>query len=136
MTPEEKEQDRTLRLAATKLGNIIKGLEDRLDETSEDSYATRNELRDKISQFSQFQEQVIRTTPGKPVDLTAEITDYGYDAEAAASDRMCGLDYVSDYEREKEVYESSMEQIERLIEELKRTGLVVKSGVITVDPPD
>jgi hypothetical protein len=39
--------------------------------------------------------------PGEIVDLTEKIVDYGYDPEAAAGDFMCGLEYVSDFERAK-----------------------------------
>ena len=48
--------------------------------------------------------------PGEIVDLTEKIVDYGYDPEAATGDFMCGLEYVSDFERAKMVYESCIHE--------------------------
>jgi hypothetical protein len=53
--------------------------------------------------------------PGEIVDLTEKIVDYGYDPEAAAGDFMCGLEYVSDFERAKMVYESCIHEIRPII---------------------
>jgi hypothetical protein len=130
------EQDRVLRAAAHDLDGRIQRLHEGLRDTSEDSYATRNELRDEIAQFSHFIHQVRSAAPGKIVDLTERIVDYGYDPEAAASDFMCGLEYVSDSQRAKDVYESCIEQIKPVIENLERSGIRVETGVIAIEPPD
>jgi hypothetical protein len=49
---------------------------------------------------------------------------------------MCGLEYVSDFERAKTVYESSIEQIQPVIESLERAGIRVETGVISMAPPE
>jgi predicted Fe-Mo cluster-binding NifX family protein len=125
-----------LNAVAQEIDSLIHRLDERLADTSEDSYATRNELREEIAQFRQISHEVRSAPLGKSVDLTERIVDYGYDAEAAAADRMCGLEYVSDFQRAIEVYESAIEKIKPLIEKLQRAGIEVKTGVIAVEPPD
>jgi hypothetical protein len=119
----------------------LRGRVDRLDEwlrdTSEDSYATQNELRDEIAQMKQFIHRVEAAIPGgESVNLSRQIVDYGYDAEAAACDRRCGLEYVSDFECAKGVYEDCIWRIKPLIENLERVGIRVETGVIAIDPPE
>ena len=114
----------------------IEGLEERLRDTSEDSYATRNELRDKIGQMNQFMHWVEGPKENVDVvDLTREIVDYGYDPEAAACDRMCGLEHLSDFDRAKGVYESAIFEIQPLIDQLQGAGVSVRTGVVSVAPP-
>jgi hypothetical protein len=64
----------------------------------------------EIVQFGEFLHRVKSAEPGEIVDLTEKIVDYGYDPEAAAGDFMCGLEYVSDFERAKMVYESCIHE--------------------------
>lgn len=114
----------------------IQRLHERLVDTSEDSYATRNELRAEIAQFGRFLHSVKSAEPGEIVDLTRKIVDYGYDPEAAACDHMCGLEYVSDFERAKTVYESCIWEISPIIETLEAAGMRVETGVISMAPPE
>ena len=90
----KEEQNLALRAAEYSLRDHVQLLDARLRDTSEDSYATRNELRDEIVQFKQFIHGLETAIPGKGLDFTRQIVDYGYDPEQAASDRMCGLEYV------------------------------------------
>lgn len=132
----KEEQNLALRAAEYGLRDHVQLLDARLRDTSEESYATRNELRDEIVQFKQFIHGLETAIPGKGLDFTRQIVDYGYDPEQAASDRMCGLEYVSDFERAKTVYESSIEQIQPVIESLERAGIRVETGVISMAPPE
>ena len=111
-------------------GRLHEGLLD----TSEDSYATRNEFRAEIAQFGRFLHSVKSAEPGETLNLTQKIVDYGYDPEAAACDHMCGLEYVSDFERAKTVYESCIWEISPIIENLEAAGIRVETGVISMAP--
>jgi hypothetical protein len=135
---EEEKKTPAAELAAAEkaLDDLIHRRQERLDRASEDSYATRNELWDDIAQFGRFLQSVKSAQPGETLNLTEEIVDYGYDPEAAASDHECGLEYVSDFNRAKGVYESCIWEISPIIENLQAGGIRVETGVISMDPPE
>jgi exonuclease VII small subunit len=132
----KKAPDAELAAAESALDNLIQCRREQLDNTSEDSYATRNELRDEIAQLGQFLQKVKSAELGEVLDFTRKIADYGYDPEAAASDAACGLEYVSNFQRAKEVYESCLDEISPIIENLERAGIRVETGVTSIAPPD
>src|SRR3954462_12176477 len=77
---------------------------DRLNQTSEDSYATRNEATKFINFLGGFSRKIATARPGSMVDLTETVVDDGYDAEeydaeedAAARDG--GVDYRTEADR-------------------------------------
>jgi hypothetical protein len=125
-----------LAAAERALDDLIHRRRDRLDRASEDSYATRNELWDDIAQFGRFLHSVKSAEPGETLNLTQKIVDYGYDPEAAASDHECGLEYVSDFNHAKGVYESCIWEISPMIENLEAAGIRVETGVISMAPPE
>ena len=133
--PAGDEVKKTL-LAERAFDHLIQRLHEDLLDTSEDSYATRNELRAEIAQFGRFLHSVKSAEPGETLNLTQKIVDYGYDPEAAACDHVCGLEYVSDFERAKTVYESCIWEISPIIENLEAAGMRVETGVISMAPPE
>lgn len=125
-----------LAAAERALDDLIHRRREQLDRASEDSYATRNELWDDIAQFGRFLHSVKSSEPGETLNLTEEIVDYGYDPEAAAADHECGLEYVSDFNRTKGVYESCIGEISPIVENLEAAGIRVETGMISMAPPE
>lgn len=112
----------------------LDNLQSRLRDTDEDSYATRNKIHDEISQYSDILYD-LQHPRENTIDLTRRIFDYGYDPEAAACDRMCGLAHVSDFEREKNSYECAISELGDMINNLKVVGFEINEGVTRLNPP-
>ena len=103
-------------------------------DTSEDSYATRNDLYSDVEMLNWLAYEIGRTNAGGILDLTIQVKDYGYDHEAAASDASCGLEYVPAIEKRRDLYDSHIGQIGPMIERLKAIGVTVKTGLEVIEP--
>jgi len=106
------------------------------DAIDEDSYASRMEARASISFLANFSRQLARAEPGKAIDLSQTVTDYGYDQEAAASCRDCGLDYVPEAESLRNDHEAHLGSAADLIGKLRQAGLEVDTSFHTIAPED
>ena len=105
----------------------------RLDQTSEDSYATRLETRERIDVLDRLLHR-LRTAQDGRVDLGIGIEDWGYDPEAAASDAACGLDHVSAADQQANLYQQVISGIADAIAHLEAAGFRVSTTVTIVRP--
>lgn len=107
----------------------IDGLHARLYERdsanyiSEDSYATRNDVHAELGFLGKMAAGVAKLEPGGTLDLSRTETDYGYDQEEAATDRMSGLDYVPAIERQEAEHETHVYRVSRLLDQLRDAGV-------------
>src|SRR3954451_7341467 len=83
---------------------MLQQARDRLDQTSDDAYASRNEAGKRIAFLGVFTSKIEKITPGSIVDLTKTVVDYGYDPEEAAGARYAGLDYQTEADRAESEY--------------------------------
>lgn len=107
---------------------------ERLEDTSEDSYVTRNELHGRIKFLNDFSKMIRTALPGGTVDLSVEVVDHGYDAEEAAADQSCGLEYVPDIERKRSAHEMHLESVQDVIDSLRKMGVKVRTDFTALDP--
>ena len=104
----------------------------KLEDTSEDSYATRNELRGRIEFLSDLSKKIRKAVPGGTVDLSIQVKDYGYDAEEDAADQSCGLEYVPAIERERSAHEMDLASVQDVIGSLRKMGVKVRTDFIAI----
>lgn len=128
------------KLAAVQLVNgKLEKLDARLSDRdspsyiSEDSYATRNEAYADRQFFSDFKAQLEGLEPGGTLDLSRTETDYGYDPEEAASDRMSGLEYEPATERSRSEHEGHIASVAPLLEQLRVAGITIDTSFNTVE---
>ncbi|WP_259650245.1 hypothetical protein [Gluconacetobacter diazotrophicus] len=118
-------------LIATKA--LYRTLSDWLDDTSEDSYATRRELRDQMYYVQGLGEAMkeAKATNSMTVDLSVRYGVYD-DPEGEATARYeaasCGLEYVSDEKREEAEYSSALRGITDAQQALEAAGFTVITG--------
>ena len=105
---------------------------EKLEGTSEDSYATRNELRDRIEFLNGFLTKIRKAMPGGTVDLSIEAVDHGYDAEEDAADQSCGLEYMPAIERERSAHEMDLASVQDVIRSLRKMGVKVRTDFIAI----
>ncbi|MDH1270284.1 hypothetical protein N5C81_21960 [Rhizobium pusense] len=101
---------------------------------SEDSYVTRNEARAERQFLADMKDQLDKLEPGGSLDLSRTETDYGYDPEEAATDRMSGLEYETATARAEREHESHVESVASLLEQLRARGVTVDTSFKTVEP--
>jgi hypothetical protein len=101
---------------------------------SEDSYVTRNEAYAERQFLADMNAQLDKLGPEEVLDLSRTETDYGYDPEEAASDRMSGVEYEPSIERDKREHESHIESVAPQLEQLKAHGVTVDTSFKIVEP--
>ncbi|BCI69050.1 MULTISPECIES: hypothetical protein [Acetobacteraceae] len=118
-------------------------LSDRLDDTSEDSYATRNELRDRMYYVQHFEDAMkqAKATSSMTVDLSIRYGVYDDpedDAIARYEAASCGLEYVPDEQREEAEYASALWGITEVQQALEAAGFTVLTGfhAYLIDPEE
>lgn len=121
-----------LLLAEERLGAVRRSY----DETDPDSYVTRMEGHEQILFLVRFVKELKQVAATGHVDLREFIVDYGYDAEDAASDASCGLEYEPAHERAAELYNLHLEGIQPWLDKLNSAGIEVFTGVEFDDPPE
>jgi hypothetical protein len=107
---------------------------DRLNQTSEDAYATRNEATKFISFLGGFSRKIATARPGSMVDLTKTVVDDGYDAEEDAAARDEGIDYRTEADRAEAEYATHLYSVRTLLPRLRKAGVQVKVGFKRVFP--
>lgn len=109
---------------------------EKLEDTSDDSYATQNELRDRIGFLEDFSKKIRKAVPGGTLDLSVQVEDYGYDAEEAAADQSCGLEYVPAIERERSAHAMDLASVQDIINSLRKMGVKVRTEFTVIAPPE
>jgi hypothetical protein len=117
-------------------GNLLGAARKRLEELSEDAYASRNEIYEDISFLTWFAGKVARARPGASVNLGRTVTDYGYDPEDEASQRSSGLPYTPEADQEEADYHRRIGALSPLLRRLDGAGVRVKTGIKRVFPKD
>src|SRR3954451_69423 len=107
---------------------------DRLNQTSEDAYATRNEATKFINFLAGFSRKIATARPGSMVDLTKTVVDDGYDAEEDAAARDEGVDYRTEADRAEAEYDTHLYSVRTLLPRLRKAGVQVKVGFKRVFP--
>lgn len=115
-------------------GKLLQKARERLAGTSEDTYATRNEIHEDISFLTWFAGKIATARPGTTVDLRRTITDYGYDPEEEAADIASGLPYVPQADRVAADYQRRILTLSPLLRRLEGAGVRVKTGIKWVLP--
>src|SRR5215213_6861559 len=115
-------------------GQLLQRARDQFDQLSEDSYASRNEARERIAFLGSFTRKIARATPGSVVDLTKTVVDYGYDPEDAAAAQDAGIDYQSAADRAAAEYREHLSVVGRFLPQLENAGVSVKVGFERVSP--
>jgi hypothetical protein len=121
--------------ALTSIRTSLKELRTQFDGTDADSFATRMELRNSISDLTLAANAIGRPS-GSRINLGRQITDYGYDPEDEAADRAIGKEYVSAAELEKQRHEIMISTLTPKIDRLRAAGFTVETKVTLVDPPE
>jgi hypothetical protein len=107
---------------------LLRAARAHFDKIDEDSFASRIEARNRVNFLTRFSHKISRAEPGRTVDLRQTIVDYGYDPEAAATDRSCGLDYVPEADRKEMDYHVNISTVSGLIRRLETAGVQVAMG--------
>lgn len=119
----------------TVLAERINRLNERLSEISEDSYAIRNEISAERQFLADMNAQLNKLEPGDVLDLSRTETDYGYDEEEVASDRMSGIDHVPSIERDRQEHESHLDSVAPQLEQLRAHGVRIDTDFKIAAPP-
>ena len=106
----------------------------RSEGLAEDSYATRAEAWAETSFYTRFAEHLAAAQPGKPLDLSMTVTDYGFDAEAAETDRMSGTEHVPHVQAAESEHDSRIASVQPLIDRLRAAGVAVDTSFNVVAP--
>ncbi|MFA1626956.1 conjugal transfer protein TraA [Rhizobium mongolense] len=102
---------------------------------SEDSHATRNDAYAERQFLADMNAQLDKLGPGDVLDLSRTETDYGYDEEEAASDRMIGVDHVPSIERDRQEHESHLDSVAPQLEQLRAHGVTIDADFKIAAPP-
>ena len=136
-TEAATDMPRELKRLATKVDADAAGLNDTLQDTSDDSYATRNDLHHDIQFLSELSGKIKRLTPDSDkLDLSVKFEDYGYDAEEAASDFASGIEYVTEADRARTRHEIQIGRADDVLSGVRALGIEVVTEFRTVEPFD
>ena len=121
--------------ALTAINASLQDLRTRFDGTDEDSYATRLELRNHISDLADAANAIGRPS-GSRINLGRTVTDDGYDPEAAAADRDSGIEHVSAADQARQRHDTMIGLLTPTIDSLRAAGFTVDTKLTFVEPPE
>ena len=94
------------------------------DALAEDSYADRNDARDRGRRLRHVLHR-LETTKNGTVDLGMTIEDWGHDDEAATDAATSGLDPVDDVDRDIAAHQAVMRRLSGVVDQLRTAGFTV-----------
>ena len=122
--------------AVTTIAGWIGTLRSELGGTSDDSHATRTELRDSITDLSRAANAISKPRDGT-INLSRRVVGYGYDPEVDLADRSSGIEPVDDATKARQRHEMVIARLEPVIAKLSEAGFRVDTEVRSADPsPD
>ena len=103
---------------------------------SEDSYVTRNEAHAELGFLENMASEIATLKAGETLDLSRTETDYGFDPEEAATDRMSGLEYVPAIDRDRDEHAGHIAIVEPQLAQPRAAGITIDPSFHTEAPRD
>ena len=136
-SPTSKE--RMVRQLADYVDSRKLAVRNRINETSEDSYVTRNALRDEINFLSTLSAKIRKADKTGIVDLSTTYTDYSDfmdEAEFHQDATNYGLEYVPPAGQEQGKHEARIRQVRYVLDVLVEAGMEVRTDFTVVTEPE
>ena len=114
--------------AVTTIAGWIGQLRSELGGTAEDSYTTRNELRDSITDLSRAANAISKPRDGT-INLSRRVVDYGYDPEVELANRSSWIEPVDDATKARQRHELVIGRLEPIIAKLSEAGFRVDTEI-------